>query len=127
MTELIIAGAVGGVFTITSSLIAYSQGKKKNNAEISKTNAEANKTNAEAELLRVEIGAEKLELIEKLMEKIDAMQDQMDEMQITINKLEFNQCKGDLCPTNIDYKKIIDKREARKAKTKDKKLATNNN
>lgn len=127
MTELIIAGVVGGVFTIASSLIAYSQGKKKNNADVEKTNAETNKTNAETELLRVEIGAEKLELIERLMEKIDAMQEQIDEMQITINNLEFKQCKGDLCPTNIEYKKIIDKREARKAKTKDKKLATNNN
>lgn len=105
---------VGGVVTVGVSLITFALGSKKNTAETDKLDAETEKTEAETERIKLDNSLERLELIDKLMAKIDAMQTQIDEMQSTINRLEFNQCKGDLCPINMEYKKILERRKNRK-------------
>lgn len=110
MVEILISG----IFALGSSLVGYAVGSKKNIAETDNLDAETEKIEEETERLRIQNVNDKLNLIDKLMLKIDGMQRQMNDMQLTINRLEFNQCKGDLCPTRIEYKKILDKRAARK-------------
>lgn len=116
MIEILIAG----VFTLGSSLVGYAVGSKKSTAEVDNLTAETEKIEQETEHLRVINVNEKLDLIEKLMLKIDSMQHQMDVMQMTINRLEKGQCIEEVCPINLEYKKILEKREARKKTIKTK-------
>lgn len=144
MTELLISGAV----TIAASTIAFLLGKGKTTAETEKLEAETEKIEIETKLDEVkflkEINQNLTEQYEKndkrwseryaemekkwmtIVDQYETYKTRTDkricELEEIIKNQDRDKCLGDLCPTKIEYNKILAKRLERKRNTAMKKF-----
>jgi len=101
-------------------VISYLAGRRKNTVEIKKTEAEIEK-------LEMDKRFEEIELFEKINKilsaqniKLEAYISQLElriiDLEKTIENQNIEKCKGDSCPTKIEYDKIMASREKRRKK-----------
>jgi len=120
------------VLPLLLSYLAYLFGRRKDAAEIKKLEIEsqnlklqARKLELEAEQQELDAEKEEIDIMDRtvdfyknkmatMLDEIEFLKKQVMELKMLIEGLVLNQCLGDKCPTNIEYKKIIAKRIARK-------------
>lgn len=120
------------VLPLLLSYLAYLFGRRKDAAEIKKLEIESQnlklqsrKLELEAEQQELDAEREEIDIMDRtvdfyknkmatMLDEIESLKQQVIELKALIESLVLNQCLGDKCPTNIEYKKIIAKREARK-------------
>jgi len=120
------------VLPLLLSYLAYKFGRRRDAAEIKKLEIEsqnlqlqARKLELEAEQQELDTEKDQIDVMDRIvdfyinkmatmLDEIESLKHQVNELKVLIQGLTLNQCLGDKCPTNIEYKKIIAKRIARK-------------
>lgn len=101
-------------------VVSYLAGRRKNTVEIKKTEAEIEKMELDKRFEEIEL----FEKINKILSaqniKLEAYISQLElriiDLEKTIENQNIEKCKGDSCPTKIEYDKIMASREKRRKK-----------